>query len=198
MNLRAKPAIQASPDGILQYMLQSNYREHNMLVYPSLSVLKNLYSRYCKSQLQKGKEIIVLLPTYEKVDSVRNTLTDFDVDASKFEEDGSLVILDSVMTYFGSNSDILSTIETLAKRAENQRMGGCSVISDMGSFSFLGKELELFEYERSLPSRFDSMKCKGFCCYHQANLDRLSENQREQLFEHHYTNLIATEAKQAF
>jgi hypothetical protein len=135
------------------------------------------------------------LPTYEKVDSVRNTLTDFDVDASKFEKDGSLVISDSVMAYDGSDYDISATVEMLAKRAESHRGGGCSVISDMGSFRFLGKEQELFEYESSLASRFNSIKCKGFRCYNQANLDRLSENQKEQLFGHHHKNLIATEAR---
>jgi hypothetical protein len=80
----------------------------------------------------------------------------------------------------------------LSKRAESERGGGCSVISDMGSFSFLSKENELLEYERSLPLKFNSMKCKGFCCYHQANFDRLSENQKEELLEHHYMNLIIT------
>ena len=57
---------------------------------------------------------------------------------------------------------------------------------------FLNKEKELLEYEKSLPLRFNSMECKGFCCYHKANFDKLSENQKEQLFEHHYKNLIIT------
>ena len=166
-----------------------------MLVYPHLGVLRDIYSRYSKSQLETGKEIIVHLPTYENVNSVRRTLTDSGLDVSRFEDDDSLVILDSVKSYFGSNSDILSTIEMLANRAESQRGGGCSVISDMGSFSLLSKEKELLEFERSLPLRFNSMKCKGFCCYHQANFDRLSENQKEHLFEHHYKNFMVTKAK---
>jgi hypothetical protein len=107
------------------------------------------------------------------------------------------VILDSVKGYFESNPDILSTFEMLAKRAETEKGGGggCSVISDMGSFSFLNKDKELLEYEKSLPLRFSSMKCKGFCCYHQANFDNLSKNQKEQLFEHHYKKLIITSSK---
>jgi hypothetical protein len=107
------------------------------------------------------------------------------------------VIVDSVKGYFESNPDILSMFEMLAKRAESEKSdgGGCSVISDIGSFSFLNKDKELLEYERSLPLKFSSMKCKGFCCYHQANFDRLSENQKEQLFEHHYKNLMITKAK---
>ena len=185
-----KPAMQASPDDILQHMLQSNYREHNILVYPHLSMLRDIYSRYCKSHLETGKEIVVILSTYENTSSVRRTLTDSGLNVSRFEKDESLVILDSVKGYFGSNPGILLIFEMLAKRAENQRSGGCTVISDMGSFSFLRKEKELLEYEKSLPSRFNSMKCKGFCCYHQANFDRLSENQKEHLFEQHYKNLI--------
>lgn len=189
----AKPVIEGSPDDILQHMLQSKHREHNMLVYPSLDVLRNIYSRYSKSQLETGKEIVVHLPTYENISSVRRVLTNTGLDVDRFENDESLVILDSVKGYFESNPDILTTFEMLAKRAEDEKSGGgCSVISDMGSFSLLNKEMELLDYERSLPLRFSSMRCKGFCCYHQANFDRLSENQKEQLFEHHYKNLIIT------
>ena len=189
----AKPVIEGSPDDILQHMLQSKHREHNMLVYPRLDVLRNIYSRYSKSQLETSKEIVVHLPTYENISSVRRVLTNTGLDVDRFENDESLVILDSVKGYFESNPDILTTFEMLAKRAEDEKSGGgCSVISDMGSFSLLNKEKELLDYERSLPLRFSSMKCKGFCCYHQANFDRLSENQKEQLFEHHYKNLIIT------
>lgn len=87
----AKPVIHASPDNILQHMLQSNYREHNMLVYPHLDVLRDIYSRYIKSQLETGKEIIVHLPTYENISSVRRTLTDSGIDVNKFENDESLL-----------------------------------------------------------------------------------------------------------
>jgi DcmR-like sensory protein len=192
-----KPVIQASPDDILQHMLQSNYREHNMLIYPHLSMLRDIYFRYCKSQLETGKEIVVILPTYENISSVRRTLTDNGLDLSRFEKDCSLVILDSVKGHFGLNSNILSIFERLAKRAESEKgsdggsgSGACSVISGMGSFSLLRKEKELLEYEKSLP-------CKGFCCYHQANFDTLSENQKEQLLEQHYMNLIITKSSLA-
>ena len=188
----ANPVIHARPDVILQHMLQSNYREHNMLIYPHLAALRDIYARYSKRQLEKGKEIVVILPTYENLYSVRRTLIESKLDVNKFENEESLLILDSVKGYFESNPDILSTLEMLSKRAESERGGGCSVISDMGSFSFLSKENELLEYERSLPLKFNSMKCKGFCCYHQANFDRLSENQKEELLEHHYMNLIIT------
>lgn len=53
---------------------------------------------------------------------------------TKFEQDGSLVILDSVRGYFGSEFDTLSTIKILSKCAENQGKEGCCVIADMGVF----------------------------------------------------------------
>ena len=136
----------------------------------------------------------MILPTYENISSVKRTLIDSGLDVSRFENDDSLVILDSVKGYFESNPDILTTIEMLAKRAESDRGGGCSVISDMGSFSLLNKEKELLEHERSLSSRFNSMKIKVFCCYHQANFNGLSSNERDHLLEHHYKNLIITKS----
>lgn len=186
--------IKAGPDSILSEMKLADYGEHNLLVYPHLPMLRDIYSRYSKSQLEKGKGNIVLLPTYENVNSVRNTLTENGLDVSRFEEDESLVILDSVKGYFESNPHILSRIEMLAKRADSENRDGCSVISDMGSFNLLRKEQELLEYETSLPLRFNSIKCKAFCCYHQANFDRLSESEKKQLFEHHDKNLIMTKS----
>jgi MEDS: MEthanogen/methylotroph, DcmR Sensory domain len=193
-NLLSKLIVQASPDDALEYMLQSNYGEHDMIVYPHLSVLSDIYSRYSKSQLETGKEIVMILPTYENISSVKRTLTDIGVNVSRFENDDSLVILDSVKGYFESNPDILTTIEMLAKRAESDRGGGCSVISDMGAFSLLRKEKELLKYESSLPLRFNSMKFKVFCCYHQANFDGLSGNERDHLLEHHYKNLMISKS----
>jgi DcmR-like sensory protein len=181
-------------DDALEYMLQSNYGEHDMIIYPHLDVLRDIYSRYSKSQLEKGKEIIFLLPTYENISSVKRKLTDGGLDVSRFEDDDSLVVLDSVKAYFESNPDILTTIEMLAKRAESERGSGCSVLSEMGSFTFLRKEKELFEYEESLESRPNSMKFKAFCCYHRANFDRLSESQKERLLEHHHKSLIITKS----
>jgi hypothetical protein len=195
-NFMAKPIVQVNPDDVVEYMLQSNYGEHNIIVYPHLNVLRDIYSRYSKSQLETGKEILVILPMYENISSVKRTLIDSGLEVRKFENDDSLVILDSVKAYFESNPDILTTIEMLAKRAENDRGGGCSVVSDMGSFTFLRKvkEKELLKYESSLQLRFNSMKVKIFCCYHQANFEGLSCNEREHLLGYHYKNLVITKS----
>ena len=48
--------MEGSSDDILQHMLQSNYREHNMLVYPHLDILRSIILGIPKGQLESGKE----------------------------------------------------------------------------------------------------------------------------------------------
>jgi hypothetical protein len=174
-------------------MLKAGYGEHNLLIYSDLNELREIYSRYFNSRLKTDEEIVIFLTTYETVDAVKRTLIDHDINASRFEKDGSLIILDSVGVHFGSDSNILPTIENLAKRAENRGKDGCSMIADMGSFNLMGKEDHLLKYETSLPLKFDSIKCKVFCVYHQANSGRLSDSEKRLLFEHHTRNLIIAE-----
>lgn len=44
--------------------------------------------------------------------------------------------------------------------------------------------MELLEYERSLPKRFD-LNMKVFCIYHQNDFDRLTKGQKQELAKHH-------------
>jgi hypothetical protein len=185
-----QPLIEGSADHILQEMFRSVYGEHNLLIYQDLSALKETYSRYFRSRLQNNKEIILFFSTYQNIHSVRDTLIDAGVDVTKFEREGSLLILDSVRTYFGSEFDILSTIKILSKRAENQGKEGCCAIADMGLFY---DSNELLKLETAVSLKFDSVRCKGFCCYHQAYFNRLADNEKQLLFEHHYRNLIIAE-----
>lgn len=186
----SKPLLEGSANHILQHMLQASYGEHNLLIYRDLNELREIYSRYFNSRLKMNKEIIIFMTTYETVDSVKRTLIDHEINASRFEKNGSLIILDSVRVHLGSDSNILPTVENLAKRAENRGKDGCTMIADMGSFNLIGEEHELMKYETSLPLKFDSIKCKVFCAYHQANFGGLSNSGKRLLFEHHSRNLI--------
>ena len=189
----SKPALEGSTNRILQQMSQAGYGEHNLLIYPDLTELQEIYSRYFNSRLKTGEEIVILLSTYETVDAVKRTLIDHDINASRFEKDGSLIILDSVAVHFGSDSNIIPTIENFAKRAENRGNDGCSMLADMGSFNLMGTGHELLKYETSVPVKIDPIKCKVFCAYHQANFNRLSDSEKQLLFEHHLRNLVITE-----
>src|ERR1700757_461025 len=100
-----KPVLDGNIECILRELIQADYGEHNLLIYPDLTALKQIYSKYFKSRLENNREIILFLSTYQSVDSVRRTLRTMDLDVAKYEENGSLVIVDSVRGYFGSESD---------------------------------------------------------------------------------------------
>jgi len=84
-----------------------------------MRVLTEVYSQYFKTRLDPNKEIILFLSTYQNVNCVSN-LRDVDLDVAKCEEDCSLVIIDSVRGYFGSEADVLCLVKILSKRAQNQ------------------------------------------------------------------------------
>jgi hypothetical protein len=194
-----KPVIDGNASYILQQIeLTVEYGEHNSLIYPNLRVLTEIYSQYFKARLDAKKDIILFLSTYQNVNCVRHNLRDVNLDVAKCEEDGSLVIIDSVRGYFGSEVDVLCLVKILSKRAQNQSRNGCSVIADMGSFYMIRMVNELMKYEASMPLKFDTyekslIKCKAFCTYHQKDFHSLTEDQKQLLFEHHYRNFIVSE-----
>jgi MEDS: MEthanogen/methylotroph, DcmR Sensory domain len=194
-----KPVIEGSANYILQQIKDTvEYGEHNLLIYPNLRVLTEIYSQYFKTRLDANKEIILFLSTYQSVNCVRRNLRDVDLDVAKCEEDGSLVIIDSVRGYFGSEVDVLCLVKILSKRAQNQSRSGCFIIADMGSFYLIRMVNELVKYEASMPLKFDtyenaSINSKAFCTYHQKDFDSLTEDQKQLLFAHHYRNFIVSE-----
>jgi hypothetical protein len=193
-----KPVIEGNPNYILQQMTDAvEYGEHNLLIYPNLRALTEVYSQYFKIRLETNREIILFLSTYQSVNCVRRNLREVDLDVAKYEEDGSLVIIDSVRGYFGSEADVLCLVKILSKRAQNQSRNGCIVIADMGSFCLIRKVNELMKYETNMPLKFDVynhglIRCKAFCAYHQKDFDTFTEDEKQLLFEHHYRNFIVT------
>jgi hypothetical protein len=193
-----KPVIEGNPNYILQQMTDAvEYGEHNLLIYPNLRALTEVYSQYFKIRLETNREIILFLSTYQSVNCVRRNLREVDLDVAKYEEDGSLVIIDSVTGYFGSEADVLCLVKILSKRAQNQSRNGCIVIADMGSFCLIRMVNELMKYETNMPLKFDVynhglIRCKAFCAYHQKDFDTFTEDEKQLLFEHHYRNFIVT------
>src|SRR5919198_2072186 len=91
---------------------QADYGSHYLIIYPGLTVLRQIYSLYIKNQLEENNELIFVIPYYETTDKVRYILNEkindnnnsrINVDVRKYEKEGSLVIIDSVRAYFKSN-----------------------------------------------------------------------------------------------
>jgi MEDS: MEthanogen/methylotroph, DcmR Sensory domain len=214
--------ITGSYNDILDHLTHAEYGTHSILVYPDIETLRETYSRYAKSQLEDNNEIVLILPYYETADKVRKTLsegfvnniadgdddtaaindtkTNSIIDVGKYEKEGSLMIVDSVKGYFGSDSNyegedrLMSFFKQLVEKAKSLRKNGVSVIADLGSFYHLQSNNateKLFEHELSLPSKYEGMKFKGFCAYHKSDFDtRFTEEQKQKLLDHHSKALM--------
>jgi MEDS: MEthanogen/methylotroph, DcmR Sensory domain len=177
----------------------TEYGVHYLVIYPNMITLRRIYSYHAKMQLEGNNEIVLILPYYETTEMVRNVLSGENknnqeniIDVRKYENEGSLMIIDSVKAYFYSDTDLMSFIGRLSKQAQNSGKNGVSVIADLASFYFHNGIDKLIEYEMSLPTKYDDeMNLKGFCLYHQEDFDRrLTKQQKQKLLEHHGKNLM--------
>ena len=88
-----------------------------------MMTLRQIYSGYIKAQLEDNNEIVLILPYYETTEMVRSVLSGENdnskggsiIDVRKYEKEGSLMIIDSVKAYFGSDTDLMSFIGRLSK-----------------------------------------------------------------------------------
>ncbi len=191
--------ITGNSSDVLKQLRQAESGAHYIIVYYDLMTLRQIYAGYIKTQLEDNNELVLILPYYETTETVRSILSEnhssnegsvFDV--SKYEKEGSLMIIDAAEAYFSSDTDLMSFVEKLAKQAQSSGKEGISVIADLASFYHFNRIDKLIEYEMSLPSKYDDkMKLKGFCFYHQEDFDRrLSKEAKQNLLEHHDKALI--------
>ena len=169
----------------LHHMNQAEHGTHFMIVYPNLNTLRELYSAYTQKQIKENNGIVLLNPFYETTNSVRLRLSQYDhdgMDISKYEKDGSLMIADSLEEYL-SDQPLLHVKKGLANYSK-MRKDGLSVVADMGAYNHKSMYKDLVDYELSLPTKFDA-HMKGFCLYHQKDFDKLTDEQKQKLIDHH-------------
>jgi hypothetical protein len=159
----------------LEQINQAEYGAHYLIVYPDLRILRELYTKYVKTQLEHENKIVLLLPHYETADNIRNIFLD---DSFPAAED-SLIVMDSLKAHFGVGNH-MEFVNDLVKRAQN----GVSVIADAGSFFHIHERGKLIEHELSMPPRFD-VNLKRFCVFHKQDFNLLTEEQKQKLLNHH-------------
>jgi hypothetical protein len=175
------------PEEISQGLRRSESGAHFLIIYPELQTLREMYSHYTKSALFEGDEIVVILPFYETADTVRRILSEngANIDVRKHEKEQSLLVMDSLRGYFGSQDGLMLFVKQTVEYAKNSSKGGVSVLDDKGSFLYYEKKDDLIGWEMKLSSKYEG-NLKGFCLYHKQDYDRrLSENDRQTLLEHH-------------
>ena len=178
-------------DDALEQINQSEYGAHHLIVYSNQRVLKELYTKYIKTQLERENKTVLMLPHYETTESLKRGLLDADKDnenmRKKYED--SLIVMDSIKGHFGAD-DHRTYVNNLVDSAEN----GVLVIADAGSFFHFGKKEKLVEHELSMPSRFDA-DLKRFCVFHKQDFNTLAEGQRQKLVNHHGQVLVVEDNK---
>jgi hypothetical protein len=179
--------ITTDSNGAPEILAIPEFPEHSILVYSNLLALRKVYSQYAKKRLEKGNEILLIIPHYETIDSVRHALRDGGINVSKYEKENVLVIMDSEKAYAKSggvyNFNLL--INLLTKRADALGKSGVSIFADGGLFFLFERVEELVKHEMDLPTEFD-VKCRCFCTYHSEDFKNLSKRQEEQLLKDHY------------
>jgi hypothetical protein len=105
----------------------------------------------------------------------------------KYEREESLFIIDSLDAYFGQEPD-RSFKERIATHVKEIGKNGLSILIDKGVYPYKGMFKELVNYGLSLPTIFE-LPLKRFCIFHQNDFDRLSEEQKQKLIEHHELNM---------
>jgi hypothetical protein len=120
--------------------------------------------------------------------------TTLNIDVRKYENERSLIIIDSLEGYFGNPEGIMPFEKQVLQHAKSSGKAGVSVFGDIDSFFYYGnKQNDLVEYELSLPTEYKAMNLKTFCLYHKKNFDSMfTEEQKENLLEHHGKDLIIT------
>lgn len=198
--------VNADPATILKFIKNSNHADHNLVIYPRLEQFEEFYIECCKDSILDRNEILVLVTHYQPVSAVRKKMHLLaGIDTARYENDGTLVILDSEMVYqpilekTGRDNIIIILTSLLMKQAQERDKKGITLLSDLGTF-FLNKKIaDLISHELwlrllllgvSVPRGIDANIIRSFCCYHKDDFSVLQEEQRKRILQHHSNNLI--------
>lgn len=187
--------VYADPVTALNTIKASNYGDHNLVVYPCVGQFEEFYVECCKDSLLERSEIFILVTYYQRVSAVRKKLHLSGIDVGRYENEGTLVILDSEMAYQPNleeesakyNIIILTSMLTKHLRARDKK--GITLLSDLGTFILNNRIADLLSHELSMPRRFDS-KIRPLCFYHNDDFNVLEEEEKRRICSHHLNNLI--------
>ena len=186
--------VNADPVTALNTIKASNYGDHNLVVYPCMGQFEEFYVECCKDSLLERSEIFILVTYYQQVSAVRKKLHLSGIDAARYENEGTLVILDSEMAYQRNleestkyNIIILTTMLTKQVRARDKK--GITLLSDLGTFILNNRIADLLSHELSMPSTFNS-NIRPLCFYHNDDFNVLREEEKRRICSHHLNSLI--------
>jgi len=186
--------VNSDPVTALNTMKASNYGDHNLVVYPCISQFEEFYVECCKDSLLERSEIFILVTYYQQVSAVRKRLHLSGIDAARYENEGTLVILDSETAYQtnleeSTKYNIINLTTMLTKQVRARDKKGITLLSDLGTFILNNRIADLLSHELSMPTRFES-NIRSLCFYHHDDFNALREEEKRRICSHHLNNLI--------
>src|SRR5215218_8813102 len=153
--------VNADPATILKHIRDSDYGDHNLIVYPYLPQFEEFYTECCKHSILDRNEIFVLVTHYQHASAVRKKMYLAGIDAAKYENDGTLVILDSEIAYQPTSEqtstyNIIILTTMLMKQLQEHDKKGIMLLSDLGTFILNNRITDLISHEQSVPATIDA------------------------------------------
>lgn len=173
---------------IVERIMNSKFGEHNIVLYSDIRTLPCLYSKYSKKSLESSNEIILILPHYQSITNIVQSLTNSGIDIDKSKKEGSIVVVESKKGYYSLTDEfvgIMIMVEMLLQRAKKLNKSGVTVISDMGLFFHLNRIENLIKWETELSSSIYATKVRILCNYSETDFGKLDDHQRKHLIDHH-------------
>ena len=187
---------------MLDKIKQSNFGEHNLILYEDYITLNNILLEYCKTALESLNEMVLLIPYNESIGNLFHGLKSIDLDVQKYKLQGSLVIVEAKKGYFSLTNelvDITIMIKMLLQRSKKLSKSGLTVFSDMGLFFNYNRIDDLIKHEvglfSSLSSSLSNNKMKIFCYYNITDFEGLTENQKQGLFNNHSRTWLSPDSR---
>ena len=174
-----------SSSHIIEDIRRSDFKEHNMLLYPDLPSYRQIYSE-CTKQALNNNEIVFLATTYDSFDRIYDALRSKGISVDNEMKDENLIIVDAVKAYQIDTYGAMKLGKSLVMRAASEAKAGVFNLSDMGSFFLAERTEKLIEYEQSLPKMLD-LKFIATCSYHKGNFATLTNQQQKELLSSHNT-----------
>jgi hypothetical protein len=174
-------------DATVEELLGIKTCEHNILIYEDMGFFQKVYSKYCKHQLSTSNHVVLLLIFNEDEETVSQNLSDEGVDVERRRSDGSLLIEDSILEFFGSGTDMLEYISILQKYAIDMGKDGLTIILDIAGLFILGSEGDLLRFESSIGQSSQKYLANAslLCCYHIALSGKIGKDSRSKIMTQH-------------
>jgi hypothetical protein len=185
----------AQEEQISDILVRVPIGHHYLILYSSLDMMRKVYSKYVKGQIENApNSVILLLPYYDSTDKVREVLDSMGINVKENERRGALIIVDieNVITNPYFKGPDIERLRGFTKELENKYNDKTIfVIADMSVFHHVKKASELLEYERTLHKDLKVEKWKELCFYNERDFDIMfTKEQTEELLGYHKDRVI--------